>query len=77
MWARSSENWLTREVRAKQRKPDAGGPMKISEYQRGYQDAAREMITWLHEEAARMNDPHARRLLDSAAFTLGVLSTAV
>ena len=46
--------------------------MKISEYQRGYQDAAREMITWLHEEAARMNDPHARRLLDSAAFTLGV-----
>lgn len=46
--------------------------MKISEYQRGYQDAARQMITWLHEEAARMNDPHARRLLDAAAFTLGV-----
>ena len=31
--------------------------MKISEYQRGYQDAARQMITWLHEEAASMNDP--------------------
>ena len=46
--------------------------MKISEDQRGYQDAAREMITWLHEEAARMNDPHARRLLNSAAFALGV-----
>jgi hypothetical protein len=46
--------------------------MKISEYQRGYQDAAREMITWLHEEAASMNDPHARRLLDGAAFGLGV-----
>jgi len=46
--------------------------MKISEYQRGYQDAAREMITWLHEEAARMNDPHARRLLNSADFALGV-----
>jgi hypothetical protein len=46
--------------------------MKISEYQRGYQDAAREMITWLHEEAARMNDPHARRLLDGAAFSLGI-----
>lgn len=46
--------------------------MKISEYQRGYQDAARQMITWLHEEAARMNDPHARRLLDGAAFALGV-----
>lgn len=46
--------------------------MKVSEYQRGYQDAARQMITWLHEEAATMNDPHARRLLDGAAFTLGV-----
>ena len=46
--------------------------MKISEYQRGYQDAARQMITWLHEEAASMNDAHARRLLDGAAFTLGV-----
>lgn len=46
--------------------------MKISEYQRGYQDAARQMITWLHEEAASKNDPHARRLLDGAAYTLGV-----
>lgn len=46
--------------------------MKISEYQRGYQDAARQMITWLHEQAASMNDPHARRLLDGAAFALGV-----
>lgn len=46
--------------------------MKISEYQRGHQDAAREMFTWLHEEAARMNYPHARRLLNSAAFALGV-----
>ena len=46
--------------------------MKVSEYQRGYQDAARQMITWLHEEAATMNDPQARRLLDGAAFTLGV-----
>lgn len=45
--------------------------MKVSEYQRGYQDAARQMITWLHEEAAT-NDPYARRLLDGAAFTVGV-----
>jgi hypothetical protein len=30
------------------------------------------MITWLHEEAASMNDPHARRLLDGAAFGLGI-----
>lgn len=46
--------------------------MKISDYQRGYQDAARQMITWLHEEAASMNDPSARRLLNGAAFTLGL-----
>ena len=46
--------------------------MKITEYQRGYQDAARQMITSLHEEAATMNDPPARRLLDGAAFALGV-----
>ena len=50
--------------------------MKITEYQRGYQDAARQMITWLHEEAASMNDPHARRLLDGAAFALGVKSNS-
>ena len=31
--------------------------MKISEYQRGYQDAARQMITWLHEEAASIMIP--------------------
>jgi len=41
-----------------------------------YQDAARQMITWLHEEAASMNDPHARRLLNGAAFLLGVKSNS-
>ena len=46
--------------------------MKITEYQRGYQDAARQLITWLHEEAAQMNDPHAKGLLNGAAFMLGV-----
>ena len=50
--------------------------MKISEYQRGYQDAARQLITWLHEEAATMNGPRARRLLVGAAFLLGVKSNS-
>ena len=45
--------------------------MKITEYERGHQDAIRAAITWLHAEAKSMNDPHARRLLDSAADSLG------
>lgn len=31
----------------------------------------RRAITWLHEEAKRMNDPHARSVLNDAAFHLG------
>lgn len=29
-------------------------------------------ITWLHRRAEQMNDPHARAVLNSAAFQLGV-----
>lgn len=32
----------------------------------------RRAITWLHERAKEMNDMHARAILDSAAFSLGV-----
>lgn len=46
--------------------------MKISEYERGHQDAIRAAVTWLHAEAKSMNDTHARRLMDGAAFGLGV-----
>ncbi len=46
--------------------------MKISEYHRGYRDAMRAAITWLHAQARTMNDPHARQLLNNAAFSLGV-----
>ena len=45
--------------------------MRICEYERGFQDAMREAITWLHDEARRMNDPHAQRLLNSAGWSLG------
>ena len=44
--------------------------MRISEYERGFQDGMREAITWLHDEARRMNDPHAQRLLNSAGLSL-------
>ena len=46
--------------------------MKISEYERGHRDATRAAITWLHAEALRMNDPHAEKILNGAAFSLGV-----
>lgn len=32
----------------------------------------RRAITWLHEEARRMTDPHATTVLNNAAFHLGV-----
>lgn len=31
----------------------------------------RASITWLHDEAKQMNDPHARDILNNAAFHLG------
>lgn len=37
-----------------------------------YYRGIRAAVTWLHEEATRMNDPHARAVLNSAAFHLGV-----
>lgn len=48
--------------------------MKITEHARGLQDATREIIAWLHAEALRMNDPHARGILNGAAFSIGVAS---
>lgn len=32
----------------------------------------RRAITWLHEEAKRMNDPHATMILNNAGFHLGM-----
>lgn len=41
------------------------------EYDRGYQDGVRAAVTWLHKRAKEMGDPHAQRVLDSAATNLG------
>lgn len=46
--------------------------MKISEYERGHRDATRAAISWLHAQADGMNDEHAQRILNGAAFSLGV-----
>ncbi len=46
--------------------------MKIDGYSRGFQDGLSRAATWLHEEADRMNGPFAKRLLNDAAFSLGI-----
>jgi len=39
--------------------------------QLGKRDGLRWAITWLHRRAAGMYDPHAKAVLNSAAFDLG------
>jgi hypothetical protein len=51
--------------------------MRITEYERGYNDAMRRAISWIHAEALQMNDPHARRVLDLAASSLGAFCASV
>lgn len=38
---------------------------------RAREKTIRDCITWLHVRAAEMNDPHAKGVLNSAAFDLG------
>lgn len=45
---------------------------QMPEYKRGRRDGFRLAITWLHTRASEMNDPHAKAVLNSAAFSLGV-----
>lgn len=45
---------------------------QMPEYERGCRDGVRWAITWLHERASKMNDPHARAVLNSAAFNMGI-----
>jgi hypothetical protein len=45
--------------------------MSIRSEARGYYKGMCAAVTWLHAEAARMNDPKAKRLLNAAAMRLG------
>ena len=36
-----------------------------------FTNGVRAAITWLHEEAKKMNEPKARQILNDAAFHLG------
>lgn len=42
------------------------------EYERGFTDGYRWAIAWLHARALEMNDPHARTIINTAAFNMGV-----
>lgn len=42
----------------------------MPDYDRGRRDGIRWAITLLHERAREMNDPHARGVLNTAAFNM-------
>lgn len=45
---------------------------RSADYKSGIKEGVRFAITWLHARAYSMNDPKARQILNSAAFSLGV-----
>ena len=46
--------------------------MQMDPFIRARRKALREAQAWLHARALEMNDPHARQVLNSAAFTFGI-----
>lgn len=47
------------------------GASRSTDFQAGHRLALRSAVAWLHAEAARMNDPKARDVLNAAADGLG------
>jgi len=43
------------------------------QYEDGRRNGIKACVEWLHAEAKMMNDPHARAVLNDAAFHMGVL----
>jgi hypothetical protein len=48
------------------------GKFRTEEERRAYYKGIRAAVAWLHAEALTMNDPHARSVLNSAGFHLGL-----
>jgi len=46
--------------------------MGSEDFKRGQAAGKRWAVTWLHDRAKEMNDPHARQVLNSAGFNMGV-----
>lgn len=51
--------------------PAAGVDSRHPQYRQGQRQAQKHAVSWLHKRANSMNDPHAKSILDSAAFDLG------
>lgn len=45
--------------------------MRSDQFRQGRRNGVKGCVEWLHAEAARMNDPHARAVLNSAALHMG------
>lgn len=46
-------------------------PRRSADFRAGHRRAVRACVAWLHRQAADMNDPRAKAILDAAAFQLG------
>lgn len=46
--------------------------VRNQDYKRGHADGLRAAVAWLHKRANEMNDPHAKAILNGAAFNLGL-----
>lgn len=45
---------------------------QMDPHARGVRDGQRWAVEWLHKRAEEMNDPHAKQVLNAAAFSMGV-----
>jgi len=46
--------------------------MRSPQFQQGRRNGVKACVEWLHAEAERMHDPHAKAILNTAALGLGV-----
>ena len=50
-------------------------PHRSEQYRNGHRRAIRACVAWLHRQSAEMNDPHAKQVLNAAAFQLGTAAS--
>lgn len=44
---------------------------RCDQYKQGRRNGIKACVEWLHARADEMNDPHARNVLNSAAYDMG------
>lgn len=45
--------------------------MRCDQFNQGRRNGIKWAVTWLHKLSAEMNDPHAKQVLNMAAFNMG------